>query len=338
VRRLLAFLFRRLALLVPLLLVVAMGTFVLLRIGGQDPSAMLAGPTATEDEIARIRAEYGLDRPLPIQFLLWFGRVIHGDLGQSWISNRPVLTELIERAPASLELLVLGMLIGAAIGVPAGLVSALRRGRAFDQTARLLSLLGYSVPTYFLGLALLLVFFFFLDWAPPAMGRISLMLTPPPRVTGSYVVDALLVGDWEAVHSAAAQLILPVASIAILCAAPIIAQTRGIALSVLASPPVAYAEAQGLLPRSIARMVLRNAATPVITFIGAELVGLVGSGSLIEYVFAWGGTGQFGLDAIIKGDFAVVQGYVLLLSVFSVVVFLAVDLLVMALEPRSGRA
>jgi peptide/nickel transport system permease protein len=128
-----------------------------------------------------------------------------------------------------------------------------------------------------------------------------------------------------------------VACIAILCAAPIIAQTRGIALNVLSSPPIAYAEAQGLPPRLIARITLRNAATPVITFIGAELVGLVGSGSLIEYVFAWGGTGQFGLDAIVKGDFAVVQGYVLLLAVFSVIVFMAIDVLVLALEPRAGQ-
>src|SRR6185369_3252978 len=113
------FLLRRLALLLPLLFLVALGTFLLLRLGGQDPSAMMAGPTATAAEIERLRADYGLDRPLPIQFFLWLGRVLHGNLGESWISNRPVLAELIERAPASLELLVLGVLIGAAVGVPA---------------------------------------------------------------------------------------------------------------------------------------------------------------------------------------------------------------------------
>ena len=331
------FLMRRLALLVPLLFLVAFGTFMLLRIGGQDPSAMMAGPTATAGEIARLRADYGLDRPVPVQFIVWLGRVLHGDLGESWISNRPVLAELEDRAPASFELLLLGVLIGSAIGVPVGLVAALRRGRAFDHVTRLLSLLGYSIPTYFLGLAMLLVFFYFLDWAPPGMGRISLMLNPPPRITGSFVLDALLTGDLEAARSAAAQLVLPVACIAMLCAAPIIAQTRGIVLNVLTSPPIAFAEAQGLPPGRIARIALRNAATPVITFIGAELVGLIGSGSLIEYVFAWGGTGQFGLDAIVKGDFAVVQGYVLLLAVFSVIVFLVVDLLVLALEPRAGQ-
>jgi peptide/nickel transport system permease protein len=334
----LLFLLRRLVLLVPLLFFVALGTFVLLRLGGQDPSALLAGPTATMDEIAGLRASYALDRPLPVQFFLWLGRVLHGDLGQSWISNRPVLPELLDRAPASLELLLLGVLTGTLAGVPVGLLSALRRGRAIDHAARLLSLLGYSIPTYFLGLAMLLVFFYLLDWAPPAMGRLSLMLTPPPRISGSILLDSLLAGDLQAARSAAAQLVLPVACIAILCAAPTIAQTRGIVLNVLASPPIAFAEAQGMPPRFIARIALRNAATPVVTFVGAELVGLIGSGSLIEYVFAWGGTGQFGLDAIVKGDFAVVQGYVLLLAVFSVIVFLAVDVLVLVLEPRAGQS
>ncbi len=131
---------------------------------------------------------------------------------------------------------------------------------------------------------------------------------------------------------------MPVACIALLCAAPIIAQTRAITLNVLAGPPIAFAEAQGLPPSRIARMALRNAATPIVTFIGAEFIGLIGSGALIEYVFAWGGTGQFGLDAIVRGDFAVVQGYVLLLAVFSVLVFLMVDLLVLALEPRAGQS
>ncbi len=330
------FLLRRLLLLLPLLLIVAFCTFVLLRLGGQDPSAMLAGPTATADEIGRLRAEYGLDRSLPVQFGLWLGRVVQGDLGQSWISRRPVLPELLDRVPATLELLLLGTGFGILLGVPAGLISAFRAGRTSDHVARLLSLIGYSVPTYFLGLAMLLVFFYLLEWAPPGMGRISLMLSPPPHITGSYALDALFAGDMESLHSALAQLVLPVLCIALICAAPVVAQTRGIVRGILVSPAIAYAQAQGLRRRSIVAIALRNAATPLLTFIGAEFVGLVGSVSLIEYVFAWGGLGQYGLDAIIKGDFAVVQGYVLLLAVFSVAVFLAVDLLVMLLEPRGS--
>lgn len=335
--RIVFFLLRRLASLVPLLLIVAFLTFVLLRLGGQDPSAMLAGPTATADEIARVRKFYELDRGLAVQFGQWLALVLHGDLGRSWLSGRPVLTDLLERAPVTLELLLLGVGLGTLIGIPAGLLAAFRAGRIPDHLTRLASLFGYSIPTYFLGLAMLLIFFYLLDWAPPGMGRISLLLAPPPRVSGSYLLDAVIAGDRDAARSAAAQLVLPVLCVAIICAAPVAAQVRGIVLNILASGHLGYARAQGLGRARIVRIVLRNAAVPVVTFVGAELVGLVGTASLIEYVFAWGGLGQYGLDAIIKGDFAVVQGYVLLLALFSVLVFLLVDLAVMALEPRAAR-
>lgn len=331
----LRFLARRALLLLPLLLGVLFLTFMLVRIGGQDPSAMLAGPTASAAEIALVRAELGLDRPIWVQFARYLGQVAQGDLGRSWISNRPVLVDLLERAPATLELLLWGVGLGAAIGIPVGLRAAQRPDGLFDQVSRLLSLLGFSTPTYWLGLVMLFVFFFLLDLAPPGMGRLSLMLTPPPAVTGSYLIDGLLAADLAVARSAFAQLVLPVVCIAIVSAAPILKQTRAIALEVLASEYVRYARAQGLPRDEIRRIVLRNAATPVVTFVGTELAGLVGTTALIEYVFAWGGVGQFGLNAIIQGDFAVVQGYVLLLALFSVLVFLVVDVVVVLIEPRA---
>lgn len=331
----LRFLLRRLLLLVPLLLIVAFAAFSLLRLGGQDPSAMLAGPTATEAEIAQLRAEYALDRPMPVQFAAWLGRALQGDLGRSWLSNRPVLTEIADRAPATLELLLSGVLLGTLVGVPAGMFSAFRRGRLADYVTRTVALFGFSIPTYFLALAMLLIFFYALDLAPPGMGRLNLMLDPPPRVTGSYFLDALIAGKAEVARSAFSQLVLPVLCVAIAAAAPVVSQVRAIMLDVLAADHISYARAQGLGPSRVARIALRGSATPVVTFIGAELAGLVGTTSLIEYVFAWGGVGQLGLEAIIKGDFAVVQGYVLMLALFSVAVFLVVDLVVLALEPRA---
>ncbi|MBV8913190.1 MAG: ABC transporter permease, partial [Acetobacteraceae bacterium] len=258
-----------------------------------------------------------------------------GDLGTSWRTGKPVATELLSRVPASLELLLLGTILGCLVGIPAGLAAAFGRSGWFDQLARVLSLLGFSIPTYFLGLLLLLIFFAELDWAPPAMGRINLMLTPPPHVTGSYLLDGLLDGDWEVVQSAAAQLILPVLSVAIICAAPVVKQVRAIALDVLGSDHIRYAGAQGLPRRLVRAMVLRGVAAPTFIFVCGELTGLIGSVSLIEYVFSWNGVGQYGLDAIVRGDFNVVQGYVLLLALFSVAVFLIGDLVVFALEPRS---
>jgi peptide/nickel transport system permease protein len=329
------FLGRRALLLAPLLVVVSFLCFMLVRLGGQDPVAMLAGPTASAAEIEMVRASLALDRPVWTQFAVWLGNVLQGDLGRSWVSNRPVLSELLNRVPATLELLIYGVGLGALIGIPVGLKAAQRPDGAFDQTSRFLSLLGFSTPTYWLGLMMLFVFFYLLDWAPPGMGRLNLMVDPPPTVTGSYMWDALLHGQGAAAASAASQLVLPVICIAIISAAPIIKQTRAIALEVLASDFIRYARAQGLPARDLRRMVLRNSMVPVVTFIGTELAGLVGTTALIEYVFAWGGVGQYGLNAIIQGDFAVVQGYVLLLAVFSVLVFLVVDLVVMILEPRA---
>jgi peptide/nickel transport system permease protein len=330
------FLARRAALLAPLLIIVAFLCFMLVRMGGQDPVAMLAGPTASAAEIAMVRASLALDQPVWTQFLVWLGKVAQGDLGRSWISNRPVLSELLDRAPATLELLLYGVGLGALIGIPVGLKAAQRPDGSFDQISRFLSLLGFSTPTYWLGLMALFVFFYLLSWAPPGMGRLSLMVDPPMRITGSHLIDGLLTGNREVVASAAAQLVLPVLCIAIISAAPIVKQTRAIALEVLASDYVRYARAQGLPARDMRRVVIRNSMVPIVTFVGTELAGLVGTTALIEYVFAWGGVGQFGLNAIIQGDFAVVQGYVLLLALFSVLVFLLVDLIVLLIEPRAG--
>jgi peptide/nickel transport system permease protein len=330
------FLFRRLLLVVPLLLGIVFFTFMLVRISGQDPVAALAGPTATAAEIALVRQQLGLDQPIWTQFAIYVGHLLTGDLGRSWLNNRAIATDILERAPVTLELLLWGIALGAAVGIPVGLRAALRTDGWFDQISRFTSLLGFSVPTYWLGLVMLFVFFYLLDWAPPGMGRISLMVSPPPTVTGSYLIDGLLARNWEAVHSAAAQLILPVLCVAIVAAAPIIKQTRAIAIEVLGSDYVRFARASGLPDRALRRMVLRNSFTPVLTFTGTELTGLVGTTSLIEYVFAWGGLGQYGLSAIIAGDFAAVQGYVLALALFSVLVFLAIDLLVMLFEPRAS--
>lgn len=328
------FLIRRILMVIPLLVGVMFLTFMLVRIGGLDPVGLLAGPTATAEEFEMITEELGLDQPLWKQFLIYAQNVAQGNLGESWLSNRPVLDDIAARSVVSLELLFWGIGIGTFIGVPIGLRAAFKPNGRFDQSARILSLLGFSIPTYWLGLVMLFVFFYLLRWAPPGMGRISLMVSPPDFVTGSYLIDSLLSSNWRAAHSSLSHLILPVVCLAIVSAAPIIKQTRAIALEVISSDAVRYARACGLKAKTVRQIVFRNSATPVLTFVGTEITGLVGTMSLIEYVFAWGGLGQYGLNAIVRGDFTAVQGYVLVLALFSVLIFLIVDIVVALIEPR----
>lgn len=320
---------------IPLLVGVVFITFMLVRVGGLDPVGQLAGPTATQAEFDMIREDLGLDRPLWQQFAIYLGNVVQGDLGESWLSNRPVLDDIAERAIVSLELLFWGVGLGALIGIPVGLRAAFRPNGTFDQVTRVLSLLGFSIPTYWLGLVMIFTFFYLLGWAPPALGRIGMTVFAPDPITGSYLIDGLLTAEWEAARSAAAHLVLPVLCLAIVAAAPIIKQTRAIALEVMASETIRYARACGLPRRTVRKLVFRNSAVPILTFVGTELTGLVGTMSLIEFVFAWGGLGQYGLNAIVRGDFSAVQGYVLALALFSVIVFLVIDIVVHLIEPRS---
>ena len=329
------FLIRRTLMVIPLLVGVVFITFMLVRVGGLDPVGQLAGPTATQAEFDMIREDLGLDKPLWQQFAIYLGNVVQGDLGESWLSNRPVLDDIAERAIVSLELLFWGVGLGALVGIPVGLSAAFRPNGTFDQVTRVLSLLGFSIPTYWLGLVMIFTFFYLLGWAPPALGRIGMTVFPPDPITGSYLIDGLLTAEWEAARSAAAHLVLPVLCLAIVAAAPIIKQTRAIALEVMASETIRYARACGLPRRQVRKLVFRNSAVPILTFVGTELTGLVGTMSLIEFVFAWGGLGQYGLNAIVRGDFSAVQGYVLALALFSVLVFLVIDIVVHLIEPRS---
>ena len=331
------FLALRLAVAVPVVLGILLLTFMLIRIGHQDPVAMLAGPLADASSLQMIRQELDLDRPVLQQFITYVERVAHGDLGRSWQGGAPVLQEIVKHFPITLELVVLAVGLAALVGIPVGIRAAMRPNGRFDQVTRFGALTAFSVPTYWMGLMAILVFFYLLRWAPPPMGRIGLEVIAPPVVSGSVLIDSVVAGNWPAARSAAAQLVLPVACFTLLAMAPIIKHTRAIAIEVFGSDYMRFARASGFSRATLRRMALRNSLAPVLTFLGTEITSLLAAASLIEYIFSWGGLGQLGLNAILQGDFAIVQGYVLSLALFSVVVFLMVDLAVLLLEPRSHR-
>ena len=329
---------RRLAVGVPAALGVVIVTFMMIRLSGESPVHHLAGPNASPVEIRAVTQALGLDKPLWEQLGIYVGHLVRGDLGRSWLSGQPVLTELVDRLPATLELVILATILGAFVGIWVGCHAAFRPEGRFDTVARLAATVTFSIPIYVVGLLAILIFFAVLGVAPAPMGRLSVAVLPPSRVTGSYLIDAMLAGDATAVASAAAQLALPVACFALVVAGPMVKQVRAVVADALKSDYVAYASACGLDRGRIRRIALRNSVVPIATFLGGELSHLFAASSLIELTFAWGGVGQYGLNAILQGDFAAVQGYVLLLALGSLLVFFVVDVLVWFLEPRGRGA
>ena len=220
----------RLAVSVPVVLGILFVTFMLIRIGKQDPVAMLAGPLADASTYQMIRKELELDRPVLQQFVVYVKRLAHGDLGRSWQGGSEVLNEIVTHFPITLELVVLAVGLAALIGIPVGIRAATKPNGWFDQATRFGALTAFSIPTYWMGLMAILIFFYLLRWAPPPMGRFSLEVIAPPVITGSTLIDSLLAGNWAALRSAAAQLVLPVACFTLLAAAPTIKHTRAIAI------------------------------------------------------------------------------------------------------------
>lgn len=326
---------RRLLTALPNLLGVLVITFLLTRALPGDPAAYFAGGAATQEAVEQVRAQLGLDRPLPEQFLRYVAGVARGDFGQSLTTGQPVLQELLTRLPASLELVLLALLAACAVAIPLGVMAATRPGSWIDQVCRVVTTMGVSLPTFFTGLLLAYVFYFLLGWAPAPLGRLDPMWSPPPTVTGLYLIDALLAGDLAVWWASFRQLLLPTATMAIFVLAPIARMTRASMLQVLSSDFVRTARASGLSRSTVlVRYALRNALLPVVTTLGMVFGFMLGSSVVIEKVFSWPGVGSYAIDALTASDYAPVQGFVLAMGVLFVLLNLAVDLLYTVIDPR----
>jgi dipeptide transport system permease protein len=326
---------RRLLTALPNLLGVLVITFLLTRALPGDPAAYFAGGSATREAVEQVRAQLGLDRPLPEQFLRYVSGVARGDFGQSLTTGQPVLQELLTRLPASLELVLLALLAACAVAIPLGVMAATRPGSWIDQVCRVVTTMGVSLPTFFTGLLLAYVFYFLLGWAPAPLGRLDPMWSPPPAVTGLYLIDALLAGELTVWWASFRQLLLPTATMAIFVLAPIARMTRASMLQVLSSDFVRTARASGLSRSTVlVRYALRNALLPVVTTLGMVFGFMLGSSVVIEKVFSWPGVGSYAIDALTASDYAPVQGFVLAMGVLFVLLNLAVDLLYTVIDPR----
>ena len=310
-------------------------TFLLTRALPGDPAAYFAGAAATQEAIAQVRTQLGLDKPLLEQFFLYVAGLAHGDLGLSLTTGQPVAQELLARLPASLEMVFLALLLACAIALPLGVLAATRPGSWIDQLCRLVTTAGVSLPTFFTGLLLAYVFYFLLGWAPSPMGRLDPMFSPPATVTGLYLVDAALAGDGAMWWASFKQLILPVLTMAIFVLAPIARMTRASMLSVLSADFIRTARASGLSSGTVlVTYALRNALLPVVTTLGMVFGFMLGSSVIVEKVFGWPGVGSYAIDALTASDYAPVQGFVLAMGVLFVLLNLAVDLLYGLIDPR----
>ncbi|MEJ4047033.1 ABC transporter permease [Erwinia sp. SLM-02] len=323
-----------------LLLVVAgvcVITFIISHLIPGDPARLLAGDRASDEIVQHIREQLGLNLPLWQQFIRYVEQLLHGDLGMSIRTGRPVLEDLKTFFPATLELAFCALLIALVVGVPLGVLSAVYKNRWLDHMVRLLALTGISTPAFWLGLGVIVLFYGKLNLLPGG-GRLDDWLDPPAHVTGFYLIDSLLSGDLEAFGNALTHLILPATTLAFVHLGIVARQIRSAMLEQLSEDYVRTALASGLSKFTIVvRYALPNALIPSVTVLGLALGDLLYGAVLTETVFAWPGMGAYVVASIQALDFPAVMGFAVVVSFAYVLVNLLVDLLYLWIDPRMGR-
>jgi peptide/nickel transport system permease protein len=325
---------RRLMFMVFVLWGVTLITFFLSRVAPGDPARLIAGPRANAAALANIREIYGLDRPLPVQYVRYMGDLLHGDLGTSFVTRRAVVSDLAAFFPATLELAFFALLVGSLAGLVIGVVAAMHRGSALDVFGRFFAIGGLSMPAFWLAMLFQLVFFSRLGWLPFG-GRLDTGLARPPQVTGLFTVDSLLSGELSTFLNAAQHLILPVLTLALAEIGLMARIVRTSMLEVLGEDYLRTARAKGLSGmRILFRHALRNALLPAVTVLGLEFGLLAGGVFLVETIFAWPGLGRYAYDAIRASDYNAIMGVTLLIALMYVVINLVVDVVYLVLDPR----
>ncbi|QPC43310.1 ABC transporter permease subunit [Kaustia mangrovi] len=328
------FLLIRIGFLIPTFLGVTVVAFGFIRLLPGDPVLLLAGERSIDEERYReLLHQYGFDRPIWDQYLTYLWDLLHGDLGTSIITRKPVFQEFFTLFPATLELSVCAILFAIALGVPAGVIAAVRRRTTFDHAVMTTALVGYSMPIFWWGLLLIILFSGILGWTPVS-GRISLLYYFPTP-TGFMLIDSLLSGQDGAFASAVSHLVLPSIVLGTIPLAVIARQTRSAMLEVLGEDYVRTARAKGLAPwRVVGLHALRNAMIPVITVIGLQVGVLFAGAILTETIFSWPGIGKWMIDSIFRRDYPAVQGGLLLIAAIVMLVNLLVDVTYGLINPK----
>ena len=326
---------RRILNLIPVLLGITLLVFTFLHLIPGDPAVVMAGERSTPEQINALREQLGLNQPLPLQYLIFLWNLIRFNFGTSIISGVTIAEEIKVRWPATFELSVAAMLVAIIIAIPAGVLAAVRKNSLLDNLTMSGSLLGVSLPVYWLGLLLIYLFAVNLNWLPPS-GRLSIdMGFNFKPITGFYILDALLQGNFKALQDVLAHLILPALTLGTIPLAIIARITRSAMLEVLSQDYIRTARAKGLLEIwVIFKHALKNALLPVVTIIGLQFGTLLGGAILTETIFSWPGIGSWIYEGILARDYPVVQGGVVFVAVTFVLINLLVDLSYAFLDPR----
>ena len=332
--RFLKYIVKRLFFLVPQLFVVSLIVFFLVRLLPGDPAFLMAGQFATQERIDEVREELGLNQPLYKQYSIYVGKVLQGDFGRSWRTSQTVKDDIKQRLPATLELVLTSGILSVLLGIPIGVYTAINRRGIADKVLFVYGMLAGSIPDFWLGLILIFLFFSVLGIVPGPIGQLDPILSTPPYVTGAIVIDALIAGDFEAFGSALKHLILPVTTLTLVYMTLIIKNVRSTVEEMLNSDFVQHARALGISQKLQLRYELFNSLPPVVTVVGIVFWFLLGGAVLVEIVFAWGGLGQYAVEAVVNSDYAPLQAFVLLAAAFTLFIFLLVDLAYFLIDPR----
>jgi len=301
-----------------------------------NPAVMMLGITpTTEGAQANLEAQMGLDKPVYSQYVLYLRDLLSGNLGFSWQTGRPVVKDLAQRFPATVELALLSLVAAVFVSIPLGVLSAIHKDSIVDHIARGIALVGIGMPLFWLGLLLIFVFFFLLGWAPAPMGRLPEWVEPPARITGMYLLDSLMTAHWTVFKIAFRQLLLPVFCLSLASFAYITRMVRSGMLEVLHEDYIHTARAKGLRELTITcKHALRNALIPTLTIVALALGRMLSGAVLVETVFAWPGMGKYTVDAIMNRDYAPVQGFIILSALIYAFLNLLVDVCYGILDPR----
>ncbi len=333
----LEYILRRLAMAVLVLVCVSIVTFTVARVIPSDPAAAWVGAHPKQEQIEQARIDLGLDRPLYEQYLRYMGGILRGDLGTSVRSHQSVVNDLKTYLPATLELVLTSMVIAVVIGLPLGVLAGAKKGSWLDHGSRLGAVAGVSIPTFWLGLMLQLIFFSWLGILPLG-GRVSTetaLFSPVEQITGFYLIDSLLTGNWVAFKDALVHLILPAFTLASFGIGLTIRMTRSTMIETLSEKFILAARAAGIPERTVLFVLtLRNAIVPTLILLGLTFVYSLTGAILVELIFAWPGLGSYVTDAVLSLDFPVIVSVTLVVTVFYVLVNLLLDLVQAMVDPR----